>query len=135
MRLRSGLDMAEERERGEGAAGRRGDGQAEETERNQERSKWSNGPIMLPNDPAPNALKTALPMTIHAASASSDADCQAPINRFKLSAASCTESRYIPMEEHLDVFRQKPVRVSVKVNVPVAEHPKVSVFCFNPYLG
>ena len=28
-------------------------------------------------------------------------------------------------EEFLDVFRQKPVRVTVKVKVPVAEHPKV----------
>lgn len=134
MRLRSGLDMAEERERGEGAAGRRGDGQAEETERNQERSKWSNGPIMLPNDPAPNALKTALPMTIHAACASSeDTVCRAPtMNSSKLPTTSSSCSEFIkgsPIEEHLDVFRQKPVRISVKVNVPVTEHPKVSVFC------
>ena len=28
-------------------------------------------------------------------------------------------------EEQLDVFRQKPVRLTVKVKVPVAEHPKV----------
>ena len=132
MRLRSGLDMAEEGERGEGAAARRGDGQAEETERNQERSKWSNGPIMLPNDPAPNALKTALPMTIHAACASSeDTVCRVPtMNSFKLPTTSnCSEFKGSPIEEHLDVFRQKPVRISVKVNVPVTEHPKVSVFC------
>ena len=123
--------MAEEREVG----GARWE-QVEENERNQELgSKRPNGPIVVSNAPSPNGLKTAVPMTINPASASSDADCQAPINRFKLAAASCTESRYIPMEEHLDVFRQKPVRVSVKVNVPVAEHPKVSVFCFNPYLG
>ena len=42
-------------------------------------------------------------------------------------------------EEFLDVFRQKPVRVTVKVKIPVAEHPKVirgkgsyeNVFQFN----
>jgi len=112
--------MAEEREVG----GARWE-QVEENERNQELgSKRPNGPQVVSNAPSPIGLKTAVPMTIHAASASSDADCQAPINRFKLAAASCTESRNIPMEEHLDVFRQKPVRVSVKVNVPVAEHPK-----------
>ena len=120
--------MAQEREVG----GARGE-QVEENERNQDLG--SKRPIVVSNAPSPNGLTTAVPMTIHAASASSDADCQAPINRFKLAAASCTESRNLPMEEHLDVFRQKPVRVSVKVNVPVAEHPKVSVFCFNPYSG
>ena len=118
--------MAEEREAGEGDAVRKGR-QVEENER----SKWTNVPIMGPNDLALHALKTAVPMAIHAASASSDnATCQAPINSFKLAGnANCSELRGSPIEEHLDVFRQKPVRVSVKVNVPVAEHPKVSVFC------
>jgi len=126
--VRSGLDMAEEREVGGGeAAVTRGE-QVEENERNQEKSKRPNVPIVVSNHSPPNGLKTAVPVTIHAAMTASSSDTahwQAPINSFKLAAANCTESRgVLPMEEHLDVFRQKPVRVSVKVNVPVAEHPK-----------
>ena len=111
--------MAEEGERGQGVAVRRGEGQVEENERNQEKSKWSNGPIMTqPNDPAQVSL------AIHAACAGSDdPGCRAPtMKSFKLPAtSSCSE-------EHLDVFRQKPVRITVKVNVPVTEHPKVNIF-------
>ena len=115
--------MAEGREAEEGDAVRRGK-QAEENES----SKWPNAPMMVSNEP-----KTAMPMRIHAVSASSDdASCQsASMNSFKLAAtnANCKELRGLPTEEHLDVFRQKPVRISVKVNVPVAEHPKVSAIC------
>lgn len=32
------------------------------------------------------------------------------------------ENRYV------DIYREKPIRVAVKVLVPVKEHPKVSVF-------
>ena len=114
--------MAEGREAEEGDAVRRGK-QAEENES----SKWPNAPMMVSNEP-----KTAMPMRIRAVSASSDdASCQsAPMNSFKLGTnANCKELRGLPTEEHLDVFRQKPVRISVKVNVPVAEHPKVSAIC------
>lgn len=30
----------------------------------------------------------------------------------------------------MDIYREKPIRVSVKVLVPVREHPKVVVFCY-----
>ena len=135
-KVRSGLDMAEEREVGGGDAAVTRREQFEENEGNQEKSMRPNGPIVVSNHPPPSGLKTAVPVTIPVAPASSSdaAGWQAPINSFKLAAANCTESRgLLPMEEHLDVFRQKPVRVSVKVNVPVAEHPKVRVFCFLPH--
>jgi len=116
-----------EREVGGGDAAVTRREQFEENEGNQEKSMRPNGPIVVSNHPPPSGLKTAVPVTIPVAPASSSdaAGWQAPINSFKLAVANCNESSgLLPMEEHLDVFRQKPVRVSVKVNVPVAEHPK-----------
>ena len=112
--------MTEERERGEGDAVRT---RFEENERSQERSKCSNGGSIMPQPNDPSALKTgAVSMTIQ------DVGCQAStMSSFK---ASCTtnnssELKGFQEDDHLDVFRQKPVRITVKVNVPVSEHPKV----------
>lgn len=30
--------------------------------------------------------------------------------------------------KYVDIYREKPVRVSVKVLIPVREHPKVNIF-------
>jgi len=113
--------MTEERERGEGDAVRT---RVEENERNQERSKCSNGGAIMPqpNDPsARNVLKTgAVSMTIQ------DVGCQAStMSSLKVSTTNNSiEFKGFPEDDHLDVFRQKPVRITVKVNVPVSEHPK-----------
>lgn len=33
--------------------------------------------------------------------------------------------------KYVDIYREKPIRVSVKVLVPVREHPKVVIILFN----
>ena len=111
--------MTEVSERREGDEVRDG---FEENEKNQENRKWSNGPILSQaNEMARNALKTAVPMKIQ------DVGCQAStMISFKL-PSNVSEFKGFPTDEHLDVFRQKPVRITVKVHVPVTEHPKV---CF-----
>ena len=109
--------MAEER----GDTVRRGEHVGEN-----ERSELPDGAITGPNDPSANGQNTGALVTIHAASPSRDAGCPSSKNSFRLGFSNCSELTRLPIEEHLDVFRQKPVRVSVKVNVPVNEHPKVS---------
>jgi len=49
----------------------------------------------------------------------------------KLTVSKCNELKgLLNAEEPLDVFRQKPVRVTVKVHVPVNEHPKFNFVQF-----
>ena len=117
--------MAEER----GDTVRRGEHVGEN-----ERSELPDGAITGPNDPSANGQKIEAPVTIHAASPSRDAGCPSSKNSFRLGFSNCSELTRLPIEEHLDVFRQKPVRVSVKVNVPVNEHPKVSALIYHGIL-
>ena len=114
--------MAEER----GDTVRRGEHVGEN-----ERSELPDGAIAGPNDPS---AKTGAPVTIHAASPSRDAGFPSLNNSCRLGFSNCSELTRLPIEEHLDVFRQKPVRVSVKVNVPVNEHPKVSALIYHGIL-
>ena len=34
-------------------------------------------------------------------------------------------------QKYVDIYRERPVKVAVKVLVPVREHPKVSKMCFH----
>lgn len=36
--------------------------------------------------------------------------------------------------KYVDIYREKPVRVTVKVLVPVKEHPKVSILSRQPHI-
>ena len=98
------------REVEEGDAGRRGE-QVEGTESNLEKSE----PTLRTADVVPRTNYTTGCQTSPTA------------DNLKLTVSKCNELKgLLNAEEPLDVFRQKPVRVTVKVHVPVNEHPKVS---------
>lgn len=102
-------EMAEVvREVEEGDAGRRGE-QVEGTEPNLEKSE----PTLRTADVVPRTNYTTGCQTSPTA------------DNLKLTVSKCNELKgLLNAEEPLDVFRQKPVRVTVKVHVPVNEHPK-----------
>ena len=51
------------------------------------------------------------------------------MNPFSVAEIQKTQAMGKPMREskYVDIYREKPIRVSVKVLVPVREHPKVII--------